>query len=137
MRSVSVAGRVAAAGAVVAAIVIVAILLFAGGGGYEVKARFENASQLVKGNQVEIGGTAAGSVDDIRLTDDGQAEIKMTVDDEYKPLPTGTQAVIKQASQSGIANRYVELDLPPGRKDGKVSDIPDGGKIAITRTTTT
>ena len=137
MQSVSVAGRVAAAGAVVAAIVIVAILLFAGGGGYEVKARFENAAQLVKGNQVEIGGTAAGSVDDIRLTDNGQAEVKMTVDDQYKPLPTGTQAVIKQASQSGIANRYVELQLPPGRKDGKTGPtIPNGGEIPITHTTT-
>jgi phospholipid/cholesterol/gamma-HCH transport system substrate-binding protein len=137
MRSVSVAGRVAAAVAVVAAIVIVAILLFSGGGGYEVNARFENAAQLVRGNQVEIGGVAAGSVDNIRLTDNGQAEVKMTVDDEYKPLPTGTQAVIKQASQSGIANRYVELDLPPGRKDGKTGPtIPNGGDIAITHTTT-
>jgi phospholipid/cholesterol/gamma-HCH transport system substrate-binding protein len=137
MRSVSVAGRVAAIGAVVVAIVIVAIVLFAGGGGYTVKARFQNASQLVKGNQVEIGGTSAGSVDDIRLTDRGQAEITMSVDDAYKPLPQGTQAVIRQASQSGIANRYVELELPPGRKDGKkAGTIANGGMIPITKTTT-
>jgi phospholipid/cholesterol/gamma-HCH transport system substrate-binding protein len=138
MRSVSVAGRVAAIGAVVVAIVIVGILLFGGGGGYEVKARFQNAGQLVNGNQVEIGGTPAGSVDGIRITDDGQAEVKMTVDDRYKPLPSGTEAVIRQASQSGIANRYVELELPPGRKDGSSpSSIPDGGMIPITKTTTT
>jgi phospholipid/cholesterol/gamma-HCH transport system substrate-binding protein len=134
---VSVAGRVAAVGAVVVAIVVVAILLFAGGGGYSVKARFQNASQLVTGNQVEIGGTPAGSVDDIRITDDGQAEVTMTVDDIYKPLPMGTQAVIRQASQSGIANRYIELELPPGNKDGhKNRGIPDGGMIPITSTTT-
>jgi phospholipid/cholesterol/gamma-HCH transport system substrate-binding protein len=138
MRSVSVAGRVAAAIAVVAAIVVVAILLFAGGGGYSVKARFENAAQLVPGNQVEIGGTPAGSIDKIRITDSGQAEVTMTVDDTYKPLPLDTQAVIRQASQSGIANRYVELELPPGRKDGRKSaTIPDGGTIPIGRTTTT
>jgi phospholipid/cholesterol/gamma-HCH transport system substrate-binding protein len=137
MGSVSVAGRVAAIGAVVAAIVIVAILLFAGGGGYTVKANFQNAAQLVKGNQVEIGGTPVGSIDDIRITDNGQAEVTMSIDDDHKPLLEGTQAVIRQASQSGIANRYVELELPPGRKDGKTTNIPDGGRIPITRTTTT
>ncbi|TML34970.1 MAG: hypothetical protein E6G29_09250, partial [Actinobacteria bacterium] len=69
MRSVSVAGRVAAIGAVVAAIVVVAILLFGGGGGYHVKGYFENAGQLVSGDQVEIGGTSAGTVDGFSLTD--------------------------------------------------------------------
>jgi phospholipid/cholesterol/gamma-HCH transport system substrate-binding protein len=137
MGSVSVAGRVAAVGAVVAAIVIVAIVLFAGGGSYSVTAYFQNAAQLVKGNQVEIGGSPVGSIDDIRITDNGQAAIKMSIEDDHQPLPEGTQAVIRQASQSGIANRYVELELPPGRKDGKVTKIPDGGKIAITKTTTT
>jgi phospholipid/cholesterol/gamma-HCH transport system substrate-binding protein len=138
MRSVSVAGRVAAIGAVVAAIVIVAILLFGGGGGYSVKARFQNAAQLVTGNQVEIGGTPAGSIDDIAITDNGQAEVTMSIDDAHKPLREGTQAVIRQASQSGIANRYVELELPPMPKDGKKpSDIRNGGMIPITKTTTT
>ena len=119
------------------AIVVVAIVLFGGGGGYQVKARFQNGGQLVNGNQVEVGGTPAGSVDDIRITDAGQAEVSMTVDDRYRPLPVGTQAVIRQASQSGIANRYVELELPPGRKTaGKVSTIPNGGTIPITSTTT-
>src|SRR3954451_1734073 len=138
MGSVSVAGRVAAIGAVVAAIVIVAILLFAGGGSYSVTGYFQNAAQLVKGNQVEIGGSPVGSIDDIRITHHGPAAIRMSIDDDSKPLPEGTQAVIRQASQSGIANRYVELELPPGRKDGKTPrNIPDGGRIPITKTTTT
>jgi phospholipid/cholesterol/gamma-HCH transport system substrate-binding protein len=137
MRSVSVAGRVAAIGAVVVAIVVVGILLFGGGGGYSVKARFQNAGQLVNGNLVEIGGTPAGTVDDIRLTDDGQAEVTLSVDDKYDPLPVGTQAVIRASSQSGIANRYVELELPPGDKQGrKPRTISDGGMIPITKTTT-
>jgi phospholipid/cholesterol/gamma-HCH transport system substrate-binding protein len=138
MRSVSVAGRVAAVVAVVAAIVIVGILLFAGGGGYSVKARFENAAQLVNGNQVYIGGTSVGSIDKIRITDRGQAEVTMSVEDPYDPLPVGTKAVIRQASQSGIANRYIELELPPGNKDGrKTKTIADNGLIPITDTTTT
>src|SRR5436305_3796776 len=137
MRSASVAGRVAAIGAVVVAIVVLAILLFGGGGGYTVKGYFQNAGQLVIGNQVEIGGTPAGSVDGIKLTDTGQAEITMSVDDTYKPLPKGTKAVIRQASQSGIANRYVELDLPPGPKPkGKENTISSGGTITIAQTTT-
>ena len=137
MRSVSVAGRVAAIGAVVFAIAIVGWLLFGGGGGYKVKARFQNASQLVNGNQVMIGGTPAGSVDQIRITDSGQAEVTMKLEGDYKPLRAGTQAVIRQASQSGIANRYVELELPPTPKDGsKPREIPDGGTIPITSTTT-
>src|SRR6201996_9362416 len=111
--SASVAGRIAAASAVVVAIVVIAILLFAGGGGgYTVKACFLNASQLVKGNLVEVGGTKAGSVKDIDITDDGQAVVTLKIDDEYAPLKRGTKATIRQQSLSGIANRYVDLTLP-------------------------
>ncbi|HEX8075719.1 MAG TPA: MlaD family protein [Thermoleophilaceae bacterium] len=120
----------------VAAIAIVAVLLFTGGGGYTVKARFQNAAQLVKGNQVEIGGVPAGSVDGIEITPDGQAEVEMTVEEGNTPLPQGTRAVIRQASQSGIANRYVDIQLPPGRRDGKEETIPSGGTIPLASTTT-
>jgi phospholipid/cholesterol/gamma-HCH transport system substrate-binding protein len=137
MRSVSVAGRVAAIGAVVLAIVLVAVLLFAGGGGYTLRARFQNAGQLVKGNLIQVGGTPAGTVSGIKITPDGQAEVEMSVDDGYNPLPQGTRAVIRQSSLSGIANRYVDLQLPPGnRTTGKQMTLPNGGLIPITSTTT-
>jgi phospholipid/cholesterol/gamma-HCH transport system substrate-binding protein len=136
MRSGSVVGRIAAIGAVVIAIVVVAVLLFRGGGGYEVTAQFLNAAQLVKGNQVMVGGTPVGSVKDIKITKDGQAEVKLSVKEDYDDLPAETQAVIRQASQSGIANRYVELQLPSNdKRSGK--KIADGGRIPVTRTTTT
>jgi phospholipid/cholesterol/gamma-HCH transport system substrate-binding protein len=136
MRSgASAAGRVAAIGAVVAAIVIVAILLFRGGGGFEVTADFQNAAQLVNGNQVTIGGSPVGTVKDIQLTDDSRARVTLSIDSDFDKLPIETQAVIRQASQSGIANRYVELQLPPqNRRSGK--NIADGGRIPITKTTT-
>ena len=136
MRSgASVAGRIAAIGAVVAAIVIVAVLLFRGGGGYTVTAEFQNASQLVKGNPVQIGGTSVGSVKEIDLTDENRAKVKLSLKEDFDNVPVETQAVIRQASQSGIANRYVELQLPPqNRRSGKT--IEDGGKIEISRTTT-
>ena len=136
MRSgASVAGRAAAIGAVVAAIVIVAVLLFRGGGGYTVTAEFQNASQLVNGNPVQIGGAPVGSVEEIDLTDDARAKVKLSLKEDFDDLPVETHAVIRQASLSGIANRYVELQLPPeNKRSGK--KIEDGGRIQIARTTT-
>ena len=135
MSGASVAGRIAAIGAVLAAIVIVAFMLFRGGSGYEVTAEFQNASQLVKGNPVQIAGTPVGSVKSIDLTPDSRAVVRLSIKEDFDDLPAETNAVIRQASQSGIANRYVELQLPPGNKrSGK--KIADGGKIEITKTTT-
>jgi phospholipid/cholesterol/gamma-HCH transport system substrate-binding protein len=129
-------GRLAAVGAVIAAIVIVAVLLFAGGGGgYTVKGYFLNAGQLVAGNQVEIAGTPVGTVDDINITPNGQAVITMSIDDANAPLRQGTKATIRQASLSGIANRYVDLEMPPG-DSSNTAKIDDGGQIGIENTTT-
>src|SRR3954466_8651894 len=113
MRSVSGVGRVAAIGAVIAAVVLVAIVLFGGfSSSYTVKARFLNAGQLVKGNPVQTGGAPIGSVKGIRITGDGQAEITMKIDSDHSPLLRGTHATIRQFSQSGIANRYIDLTFP-------------------------
>jgi phospholipid/cholesterol/gamma-HCH transport system substrate-binding protein len=136
MRSVSRAGRVAAIAAALAAVVVVGFILFGGAGsGYTVSAVFENAGQIVKGNLVEVAGVKAGSVKGISITDDGQAKIKFSVDGAYSPLPAGTQAVVRQASQSGYANRYIELQLPPGPHKG--ATISDGGTIPTSGTTAT
>jgi phospholipid/cholesterol/gamma-HCH transport system substrate-binding protein len=133
MRSVSGVGRVAALAAVIAAIALVAIILFGGGGGgYTVTARFLNAGQIVKGNPVQAGGVPIGSVKDIKITDDGQAAIKMSIDDDHAPLRVGTHAQIKQFSQSGIANRYIDLTMPPNGS----AEIKDGGTISADKTTT-
>ena len=133
MRSVSRVGRVAALGAVIAAVVLVALVVSgAGAGGYEVTAKFANAGQIVKGNPVQTGGAPIGKVTGIRITDDGQAEVKLSIDDDHAPLRQGTRATIKQFSQSGIANRYVDLSLPPNSKD----TIDDGGRIDSDKTRT-
>ena len=148
MRSVSGIGRVAALAAVIAAAVLVAVLLFGGGGSdYTVKGTFLNASQLVNGNSVQVGGVRVGSVDGIKITKDGQAEVTLKVSDDYAPLPAGTRAVIRQASQSGIANRYVDLripghELPAGTGEAQEEaienpdTIDDGGNIAVDETET-
>src|ERR671923_70144 len=126
MRGTAPLARIVAFAALTAAVVFAAVLLLRGeGSGYEVKARFQNASQLVKGNLVQVSGTPAGKVEDIRLTDDGQAELTLSIDDEYAPLRRGTLATVRQASLSGVANRYIDLRLP----DARAPAIPDGGTI--------
>ena len=134
MRSLSAIGRVAAVGAVIAAIVLVGLILFGGTGvgGYKVYARFLNAGQLVKGNPVQVGGVPVGSVKGIEITDDGHAQIELSIDGDHAPLRRGTRAEIRQFSQSGLANRYVDLSLPPDSDD----EIPDGGVIETDKTVT-
>ena len=122
--------RVAVVAVLVLAVAAGAFLLLSGGDPYQVKIRFENASQLVKGNEVQVAGMPVGLVKKIDLTDDGQAEITMTVNDEYAPLRRGTRAIVRQASLSGVANRYIDLQLG----DGRESEIPDGGRIKADRT---
>lgn len=113
------------------AIALVALVLFGDGGGYDVTARFQNASQLVRGNPVLSGGVTIGSVRDIDLTDDGRADVSLTIEDDSAPLPRGTRVTVRQFSLSGIANRFVEVTLPGGPKSG---DIPDGGRIGVDET---
>jgi phospholipid/cholesterol/gamma-HCH transport system substrate-binding protein len=117
---------------ILAVAVVVAILLFAGGGGYRVSAEFVNAGQLVKGSEVRVAGVSVGSVEDIKVTESGTAEVTFTVNDDYAPLRTGTQATVKPTSLSGIANRFIDLQLGP--QSGE--QIADGGKIGLDQTTT-
>jgi phospholipid/cholesterol/gamma-HCH transport system substrate-binding protein len=107
-------------------VVIVLVLTLFSGSGYRVTAEFENAGQLVKGNDVLVAGAKVGTVKDIDVSPSGLAEVTFELrDDDYTPLRRGTEAVVKLGSLSGIANRYVDLQLGPD--DGE--EIPDGGRI--------
>ena len=128
MATSSAVGRIAAVVALLVAAAAVALVLLQGGGSsYQVTAEFENASQLVPGNEVVVAGTPAGSVEDIALGADGEALVTMSVDDQYAPLKGGTTATVRSYSLSGIANRQVELTLPPHGQEGE--EIPDGGVL--------
>jgi phospholipid/cholesterol/gamma-HCH transport system substrate-binding protein len=103
--------RPAAIGALILiAIAIIVLLLSSGGNGNHYRLLFQTGGQLVKGNQVLIGGAPVGSVDDIKLTDSGQAQVDISVN---RPLHEGTSAIIRATSLSGIANRYVSLQPGP------------------------
>lgn len=83
---------------------------------------FASASQLVKGDVVRIGGSAAGTVTSVGLSDDDQAEIDIKVKDEFGPLREGTTAIVRAEGLTGVASRYVDLqpasELHPALEDG-------------------
>ena len=124
--------RAAAAGALALAVALaVWLLLFKGDGGTEYTLLFQNAGQLVKDDDVQVGGRRVGSVRDIELTDDNRAAVKITVQEPYAPLREGTQAVIRLTSLSGIANRYVALTPGPG----DARELDDGATLPAGSTT--
>ena len=126
------AGRIVAILAIVA--VAVFLVMFMGGDDeYEITAEFQNASQLVPGNQVMVGGLAAGSVKEIGLGEDGEAEVRFTVNEDFAPLPRGTTATVRQGSLSSVAGRQVQLTLPPEGSDIQ-GEIEDGGTMTQAET---
>jgi phospholipid/cholesterol/gamma-HCH transport system substrate-binding protein len=125
-------GRIAVAGAGLLAVVVVAIITLDGGARYSVTANFQNASQIVSGDLVEVAGTKVGTVGSIRLDANGEAALTLNFSSSgYTPLHEGTTATIREVSLSGIANRYVDLQLGPAAN----RMIPDHGQIAETDTT--
>src|SRR4051812_20276668 len=128
-------GRIVALGAVViGTIAIVVVLVNHDGTDYTVHARFQNASQLVKGNLVQVSGTPIGKVTSIQLTPDGEADVTLHITQHgWTPLHEGTQATIRQASLSSVANRYVDLQLAPNSNP----PLREGSIIPSARTTST
>jgi phospholipid/cholesterol/gamma-HCH transport system substrate-binding protein len=128
-------GRLAAIAALLAAVALLATL-FMGSPTYQVRAHFEAATQMVKGNEVKIAGRPAGLVKKIDLTENGEAELVLEIDEEFAPLREGTQATIRIASLSGVVNRYVDLRIPPAPANGGGGDeLEDGDIIPSTATT--
>ena len=123
--------RGAALAALVIAVVVVAVLLLSDDGGEEYKVTLINAGQLVNGDDVQIGGRRIGSIEDISLTDNNQAQLKIKVDADFAPLHRGTTALVRATSLSGIANRY--LALTPGPNNAP--DLPSGYNLPVTSTT--
>jgi phospholipid/cholesterol/gamma-HCH transport system substrate-binding protein len=126
---------VVALAALIAAAVVIFLLLSGGDSPYRITGHFENASQLVTGNEVVIGGTAVGFVDEIELGDNGEALVSFHLDDSHAPLPEGTTATVRSFSLSGIANRQIQLTLPPDTGGGQGGEpIEDGGELTQAET---
>jgi len=112
------------------AIVVIALLviLLSGGSSHTYKLVFQNASQLVNGNQVLIGGHPVGSVEEISLTDDNLAQIEISVEQE---LHEGTTATARATSLSGVANHYISLSPGPNSNP----PLEDGATLGLASTT--
>ncbi len=125
--------RRAAIGAGVAvAALVVALVVFRGEDDYQVTAQFASASQLITGNQVVVGAKPVGTVTEIRLAPDGQANVTFTVDEPFAPLERGTVATVRWTALSSVANRQVELTVPPEGVAG--TEIEDGGVLEQSET---
>ena len=132
MQNTSLIGRIAAVAAVCVAVAAVAVILLSNGTTYQVHAIFQNASQIVSGDQVEVAGTPIGTVSSLALTRNGEADLTLNISNQnYDPLRQGTQATIRELSLSGIASRYVDI------RPGPVANAPihSNGLIPTTDTT--
>lgn len=110
------ARRWIAAGALALVVLIVSYILFSGGNGASYQLLFANASQLVRGDQVRVGGVPVGSVTDITLTNDFKARVTIHVDGSLVPLHEGTTAQIRVPSLTTVAGRYVALVPGPNNR---------------------
>jgi phospholipid/cholesterol/gamma-HCH transport system substrate-binding protein len=92
---------------------------------------FSDASALLPGNEVKIGGVTAGTVESIDLVD-GKARLSFTVAPEFLPVHKDARALIKPVSLLG--ERYVDLDpgsaSSPLLTDGAVLPAEQTGRIA-------
>ena len=118
--------RGAAFAVLVAGMAALAAVLASGREDYTVHVRFENASQLVKGNRVQIAGQPVGTVESIEITREWLADVTIRIDEDAAPLRKGTEAVVRGPGLSSIAGRYIDLRPPPGSEQ---RTIPDGGVL--------
>jgi phospholipid/cholesterol/gamma-HCH transport system substrate-binding protein len=105
-----------AGGALALVVLVLAYIVFAGGGGADYQLVFSEGDQLVRGDQVQVGGVPVGSVKEIVLTKDFKARITIHVDSSLTPLHEGTIAQIRVPSLSSVANRYIALTPGPNSR---------------------
>jgi phospholipid/cholesterol/gamma-HCH transport system substrate-binding protein len=125
-------GRAMALAALIAAAFLCAYLLLSNSSGYTVHALVSDAGQIVKGNEVQVGGVPVGSVDDVNLRNGGRsAELDLSIDGGEAPLHEGTTMTIRNPSLTSVAGRYVSLVPGPN----SAPEIPSGGQIPTSDTT--
>ncbi len=122
--------RPLAAGALVLVLLVILYLLLAGGGGTEYKLLFAEANQLVRGDQVQVGGVAVGSIKDIVLTKENKALITINVESSLTPLHEGTTAQVRVPSLTSVANRYIALSPGPNNRPA----LPAGATLPTSAT---
>ncbi len=99
---------------------------------YDITVELPEASNLLPGNEVRLGGARVGIVEKIVPYEnprDGRlaAIASLKLEKKVEPLPANTKAIVQSVSSVGL--KYLELE----RGDSKAT-IPDGGRIPISQT---
>lgn len=134
-RSTSVAANPVLIGAATVLVIIVAVFLaYNANNGlpfvptYNVWLELPNASNLVTGNEVRIGGDRVGIIDKIepRAYRDGRvtARLHVKLETDVKPLPVDSTVIVRPRSTIGL--KYVEL--APGSSS---RGVPEEGTLAL------
>jgi phospholipid/cholesterol/gamma-HCH transport system substrate-binding protein len=121
-----------AVGALAIVVLIIVYLVSTGGGGATYYLEMNDAGQLVKGDQVQVGGVPVGSVTNIELTRDFKARITLHVASSLTPLHAGTTTEVRVPSLTSVANRYVALTPGPNSRPA----LPAGATLRTTREVT-
>jgi MlaD protein len=97
---------------------------------YDLKANLPNASQLVRGFEVRIGGARVGQISAIEPVqrEDGStyAQVTMKLDKEIEPLPANSELLVRPRSALGL--KYVEL-----RPGNSAQGLESGATIGISQ----
>jgi virulence factor Mce-like protein len=95
---------------------------------YELKAQLPSGANLVRGNEVRIGGARVGAIDTIGLDQlrDGTdiAVLTMKLDKQVDPLPDDSTVLVRPKSLLGL--KYVEITRGRSSKG-----FPDGATIPL------
>jgi virulence factor Mce-like protein len=140
-RGAGIAGNPVLIGAATVLVVLVAVFLaYNANQGlpfvptYELKAEVPSAANLVKGNDVRIGGSRVGFVSDIsaKRLDDGAtiAVLTLTMERSVSPLPRDSTLIIRPRSALGL--KYVEIT-----RGTDSNGFADGATIPIAAATPT
>lgn len=105
-------------------------LLLSGGSSATYSIIFNDSAQLVRGDQVQVGGVPVGSVTEITLTKNFRAKVTFEIESSLAPLHAGTTAQIRQPSLSSVANRFI--DIQPGPNNNPA--LPEGSTIPASAT---
>lgn len=95
-----------------------------GGGGYTVYAEFQKAGGIKSGSIVEIAGVEVGKVKSIKLNNDYQALVEITI---FKDVKIQEDAIASIKTKGLIGEKYIQIT--PGGSDRL---LQNGGKIRET-----
>jgi virulence factor Mce-like protein len=99
---------------------------------YDLKAEVPNAANLVRGNEVRVGGSRVGVIEDItpRRTEDGRtvAVLSLKLETVVEPLPRDSTILVRPRSALGL--KYVEIT-----KGQSAEGFEPGDTIPLARAT--